>query len=56
LYGVPRAATFRATDATHPYALERDVFVAALTGHRSASTLMRDVADERCRRRPRLDA
>lgn len=47
LYDVPRTATVRAVTATHLYALDRDVFVATVTGHPTAHTAMRGLADQR---------
>jgi CRP-like cAMP-binding protein len=47
LYDVSRTATVRATTEAHLYALDREVFVAAVTGQAGAHTAMRGLADER---------
>jgi hypothetical protein len=47
LYDVPRTATVRARTEAHLYSLDRDVFVAAVTGQPGAHTAMRGLADER---------
>ena len=47
LHHVPRTATCRATSATHLYALERDDFLAAVTGHPQVADEAHRLAAER---------
>lgn len=47
MYGVPRTATVRTRSDVRLYALERQDFLVALTGHLPAQTLARGVASER---------
>jgi MFS family permease len=47
LRDVPRTATVRTTVATHLFALERDQFLLAVTGHRRSHQLARHVVDQR---------
>jgi len=50
LRDVPRTATVRATTRTRLYALQRDDFLAVLSGHRSATTAATAVAEARLAR------
>jgi hypothetical protein len=47
LYSVPRTATVHAKTPAYLYALDPEVFIAALSGHPRAHTAMRGLADER---------
>jgi MFS family permease len=47
MYDVPRTATVRARNGVRLYALEREDFLVALTGHLPAQTLARGLASER---------
>jgi MFS family permease len=47
MYDVPRTATVRTRTEVRLYALERDDFLVALTGHLPAQTLAQDLASER---------
>ena len=47
LRSVPRTATVKATVDSHLYALQRDDFLAAITGHRAAQAAGEAVADAR---------
>ena len=52
LRGEPRTATVRATEPTRLLALDRDRFIAAVTGHRRSSEAADSVIAERLRARP----
>jgi CRP-like cAMP-binding protein len=47
MYDVPRTATVHTRTAVRLYALERDDFLVALTGHLPAQTLAQGLASER---------
>lgn len=47
LHDVPRTATVRTTEPTRLLALEREQFLAAVTGHRRSHQLAGDVVDDR---------
>jgi MFS family permease len=47
MYDVPRTATVRTQNAVRLYALEREDFIVALTGHLPAQTLAQGLASER---------
>jgi CRP-like cAMP-binding protein len=47
---VPRTATVTAVADSQLYALERDAFLAAVTGHSAAHAAGQEVADERLAR------
>ena len=47
LRGIPRTATVRAVDATDLYALDGDVFCAAVSGHTTSLDHAADLADTR---------
>ena len=47
MYGVPRTATVTARSDATLYALERDTFLVAVTGHTSARTIAKDLVDTR---------
>jgi CRP-like cAMP-binding protein len=49
LRDVPRTATVKATTASHLYALERDDFLAAVTGHSAVHAAGEAVVEERLR-------
>ena len=47
LHDVPRTATVRTTEPTRLLALEREQFLAAVTGHRRSHQLAGDLVDDR---------
>jgi CRP-like cAMP-binding protein len=47
MYDVPRTATVRTQNEARLYALEREDFIVALTGHLPAQTLAQGLASER---------
>jgi CRP-like cAMP-binding protein len=47
LHGVPRTATVRARSAVRLYALDREAFLIALTGHEPTASVARGIAEER---------
>ena len=47
MYGVPRTATVTGRSDATLYALERDTFLVAVTGHTSARTIAKDLVDTR---------
>ncbi|HEU5263486.1 MAG TPA: cyclic nucleotide-binding domain-containing protein, partial [Gaiellaceae bacterium] len=55
MYDVPRTATVRARTPAQLYALDRDTFLVAVTGHAPAQRAARDLAEERLRELEALD-
>jgi MFS family permease len=55
MYDVPRTATVRARTPAQLYALDRDTFLVAVTGHAPAQRAARDLAAERLRELEALD-
>lgn len=55
MYDVPRTATVRAKTASTLYALERDAFLLAVTGHASSQRVAHDLADARLAELEQLD-
>jgi hypothetical protein len=55
MYDVPRTATVRARTAAQLYALDRDTFLVAVTGHAPSQRAARDLVEERLRELEALD-
>lgn len=55
MYDVPRTATVRTRKDSHLYALERDVFLVAVTGHPSSQRTANDMAAARLRELDTMD-
>ena len=56
MYDIPRTATVRTRSESQLYALDRDAFMLAVTGHVSVQGAARDLADARLAELARMDA